>query len=109
MICEWSLMVNDECTTSIRRIANLTTYSGICEQQSLETTALQKKYLEQKNKRSLKKTEKKQAEQQQLQQQQTLSGNLQSSVHVVSRTNLMPKFCFLRTMQGYCIASLNEL
>uniref|UniRef100_A0A182PW55 Neurogenic mastermind-like N-terminal domain-containing protein n=1 Tax=Anopheles epiroticus TaxID=199890 RepID=A0A182PW55_9DIPT len=60
------------------------TYSGICEQQSLETTALQKKYLEQKNKRSLKKTEKKQAEQQQLQQQQTLSGNLQSSVHVVS-------------------------
>ncbi|KFB41367.1 hypothetical protein ZHAS_00008948 [Anopheles sinensis] len=61
------------------------TYSGICEQQSLETTALQKKYLEQKNKRSLKKTEKKQAEQQQqqqLQQQQTLSSNLQSSVHV---------------------------
>uniref|UniRef100_A0A182W3Q0 Uncharacterized protein n=1 Tax=Anopheles minimus TaxID=112268 RepID=A0A182W3Q0_9DIPT len=50
---------------------------------SLETTALQKKYLEQKNKRSLKKTEKKQAEQQQLQQQQTLSGNLQSSVHVL--------------------------
>uniref|UniRef100_A0A182MTH3 Uncharacterized protein n=1 Tax=Anopheles culicifacies TaxID=139723 RepID=A0A182MTH3_9DIPT len=43
---------------------------------------MQKKYLEQKNKRSLKKTEKKQAEQQQLQQQQTLSGNLQSSVHV---------------------------
>jgi hypothetical protein len=52
-------------------------FSGVCEQQSLETNALQKKFLENKPKRPVKKTEKKSAE-------NTLTSNLQSSVHVVS-------------------------
>ena len=52
-------------------------FSGVCEQQSLETNALQKKFLESKAKRTVKKTEKKSTE-------NTLTSNLQSSVHVVS-------------------------
>lgn len=54
------------------------TFSGVCEQQSLETNVLQKRFLESKAKRAAKKTDKKQTD--------TLAGNLQSSVHVVSIT-----------------------
>lgn len=51
-------------------------FNGVCEQQNLETNALQKRFLESKAKRAQKKPDKKQLE--------TLAGNLQSSVHVVS-------------------------
>lgn len=53
------------------------TFSGVCEQQSIETTQLQKRVLENKAKKIAKKAEKKQVD-------TTLAGNLQSSVHVVS-------------------------
>jgi hypothetical protein len=52
------------------------TFSGVCEQQSIETNVLQKRFLESKAKRAAKKTDKKQND--------NLGGNLQSSVHVVS-------------------------
>lgn len=55
------------------------TFSSVVEQQSIETSALQKRFLESKAKRQAKKPEKKQPE------PSTLAGNLQSSVHVVSR------------------------
>lgn len=38
------------------------TFNGICEQQSMETNLLQKKFLESKAKRAVKKTDKKQGE-----------------------------------------------
>lgn len=53
------------------------TFNGVCEQQSQETNALQKRYLESKAKRQAKKTDKKQSD-------NSLASNLQSSVHVVS-------------------------
>lgn len=53
------------------------TFSGVCEQQNIETTLLQKRFLESKAaKRAAKKTDKK--------PDTTLAGNLQSSVLVVS-------------------------
>lgn len=52
------------------------TFSGVCEQQNIETTVLQKRFLESKAKRAAKKTDKK--------PDTTLAGNLQSSVLVVS-------------------------
>ncbi|XP_059608449.1 neurogenic protein mastermind isoform X2 [Phlebotomus argentipes] len=51
------------------------TFHSVCEQQNLETTVLQKKFLESKAKKAAKKTDKKQSD-------NTLAGNLQSSVHV---------------------------
>lgn len=53
------------------------TFNGVCEQQSIETSQLQKRVLENKAKKIAKKAEKKQVD-------TTLAGNLQSSVHVVS-------------------------
>lgn len=53
------------------------TFNSVCEQQNLETSVLQKKFLESKAKKAAKKTDKKQPD-------NTLAGNLQSSVHVVS-------------------------
>uniref|UniRef100_A0A336LQF4 CSON000975 protein n=1 Tax=Culicoides sonorensis TaxID=179676 RepID=A0A336LQF4_CULSO len=52
------------------------TFTGVCEQQSIETNVLQKRYLESKAKRQAKKTDKKQTD------NSTLASNLQSSVHV---------------------------
>lgn len=55
------------------------TFSGVCEQQTIETNQLQKRFLESKAKRQAKnKTDKKQTD------NSTLASNLQSSVHVVS-------------------------
>uniref|UniRef100_A0A1B0DLK3 Neurogenic mastermind-like N-terminal domain-containing protein n=2 Tax=Phlebotomus papatasi TaxID=29031 RepID=A0A1B0DLK3_PHLPP len=51
------------------------TFNSVCEQQNLETSVLQKKFLESKAKKAAKKTDKKQPD-------NTLAGNLQSSVHV---------------------------
>lgn len=53
-------------------------FSGACEQQSVETVILQKRFLENKAKKAAKKADKKQPE------NSSLAGNLQSSVHVVS-------------------------
>lgn len=53
-------------------------FSGACEQQSVETVILQKRFLENKAKKAAKKVDKKQPE------NSSLAGNLQSSVHVVS-------------------------
>lgn len=52
-------------------------FSGACEQQNIETTVLQKRFLENKAKKA-KKSDKKQPD-------TTLAGNLQSSIHVVSK------------------------
>lgn len=57
-------------------------FSGACEQQSVETVILQKRFLENKAKKAAKKADKKQPE------NASLAGNLQSSVHVVSTKNL---------------------
>lgn len=54
------------------------TFNGACEQQSVETVILQKRFLENKAKKAAKKADKKQPE------NASLAGNLQSSVHVVS-------------------------
>lgn len=64
------------------------TFTGVCEQQSIETNVLQKRFLESKAKRQAKKTtssEKKQSE-------ASLASNLQSSVHVVSAIIII-SFC----------------
>lgn len=53
-------------------------FSGACEQQSIETVVLQKRFLENKAKKAAKKVDKKQPD------NTSLAGNLQSSVHVVS-------------------------
>lgn len=53
-------------------------FTGACEQQSVETVILQKRFLENKAKKAAKKADKKQPE------NSSLAGNLQSSVHVVS-------------------------
>lgn len=53
-------------------------FTGACEQQSVETVILQKRFLENKAKKAAKKVDKKQPE------NTSLAGNLQSSVHVVS-------------------------
>lgn len=53
-------------------------FTGACEQQSVETVILQKRFLENKAKKAAKKADKKQPE------NTSLAGNLQSSVHVVS-------------------------
>lgn len=53
-------------------------FSGACEQQSVETVILQKRFLENKAKKAAKKADKKQPE------NASLANNLQSSVHVVS-------------------------
>lgn len=58
------------------------TFTGACEQQSIETVTLQKRYLESKAKKAAKKADKKQPE------NASLAGNLQSSVHVVSITRI---------------------
>lgn len=55
-------------------------FTGACEQQSVETVILQKRFLENKAKKAAKKADKKQPE------NASLAGNLQSSVHVVSTT-----------------------
>lgn len=52
------------------------TFNGVCEQQSLETSALQKRFFENKAKRSVKKTEKKQID--------LMAPNLSNNVLVVS-------------------------
>lgn len=52
-------------------------FSGACEQQTIETTVLQKRFLENKAKKSVKKTEKRQPD-------TILGNNLQNNVHVVS-------------------------
>lgn len=54
------------------------TFNGACQQQTLETTALQKRFLENKAKKAVKKTDKRQPD-------TILTNNLQSSVHVVSK------------------------
>ncbi|XP_055317730.1 uncharacterized protein LOC129576533 [Sitodiplosis mosellana] len=51
-------------------------FTGACEQQSIETVTLQKRFLENKAKKAAKKADKKQPE------NASLAGNLQSSVHV---------------------------
>lgn len=56
------------------------TFNGACEQQSVETVILQKRFLENKAKKAAKKADKKQPE------NASLAGNLQSSVHVVSKS-----------------------
>lgn len=53
------------------------TFNGVCEQQNLETCALQKRFLENKAKKAAKKSDKKQSD-------PALGASLQSSVHVVS-------------------------
>lgn len=53
------------------------TFNGACQQQTLETTALQKRFLENKAKKAVKKTDKRQPD-------TILTNNLHSSVHVVS-------------------------
>lgn len=53
-------------------------FSGACEQQSIETVVLQKRFLENKAKKAAKKADKKQPE------NTAQANNLQSSVHVVS-------------------------
>lgn len=60
-------------------------FTGACEQQSIETVTLQKRFLENKAKKAAKKADKKQPE------NASLAGNLQSSVHVVSIT----RTCFI--------------
>lgn len=57
------------------------TFNGACQQQTLETTALQKRFLENKAKKAVKKTEKRQPD-------TLLTNNLQSGVHVVSKSVL---------------------
>lgn len=52
-------------------------FTGACEQQNIETTVLQKRFLENKAKKAAKKADKKQPD-------TILTGNLQSNVHVVS-------------------------
>lgn len=52
-------------------------FSGACEQQTIETTVLQKRFLENKAKKSVKKTEKRQPD-------QTIGNSLQNNVHIVS-------------------------
>lgn len=59
-------------------------FSGACEQQSVETVILQKRFLENKAKKAAKKADKKQPE------NSSLAGNLQSSVHVVSISTKYP-------------------
>lgn len=51
-------------------------FSGACEQQNMETSALQKRFLEGKAKRQAKKSDRKP-------DLPAISGNLHSSVHVV--------------------------
>lgn len=70
-------------------------FSGSCEQQSMETVVLQKRFLENKAKKAAKKADKKQPE------NPSLAGNLQSSVHVVSIHNnhFFPSF-------SLCVACL---
>lgn len=64
-------------------------FSGACEQQSVETVILQKRFLENKAKKAAKKADKKQPE------NSSLAGNLQSSVHVVSIfTYILPLFYY---------------
>lgn len=58
------------------------TFTGACEQQSIETVTLQKRFLENKAKKAAKKADKKQPE------NASLGGNLQSSVHVVSTISI---------------------
>lgn len=65
-------------------------FTGACEQQSVETVILQKRFLENKAKKAAKKADKKQPE------NASLSGNLQSSVHVVSNTNTFFSVASLR-------------
>lgn len=62
------------------------TFTGVCEQQTIETNQLQKRFLESKAKRQAKKTDKKQTD------NSTLASNLQSSVHVVSRKHIFEHF-----------------
>lgn len=59
------------------------TFNGACQQQTLETTALQKRFLENKAKKAVKKTEKRQPD-------TLLTNNLQSGVHVVSKPVPIP-------------------
>uniref|UniRef100_A0A1A9WUZ3 Neurogenic mastermind-like N-terminal domain-containing protein n=1 Tax=Glossina brevipalpis TaxID=37001 RepID=A0A1A9WUZ3_9MUSC len=63
------------------------TFNTVCEQQNQETAALQKRFLEGKNKRAAKKTEKKPTEA----ATTMLSGNLQSSVHVIKAPELQDR------------------
>lgn len=74
------------------------TFTGVCEQQSIETNQLQKRYLESKAKRQAKKTDKKQTD------NSTLASNLQSSVHVVSTKKTF--FCS-RFMKGFSLVLSN--
>lgn len=58
-------------------------FSGACEQQTIETTVLQKRFLENKAKKSVKKNEKRQAD-------TALGTNLQSNAHAVSVDDGIP-------------------
>lgn len=69
-------------------------FTGACEQQSVETVILQQRFLENKAKKAAKKADKKQPE------NSSLAGNLQSSVHVVS---LFPFFS-LSKLSSYLLA-----
>lgn len=65
------------------------TFNGACEQQSVETVILQKRFLENKAKKAAKKADKKQPE------NASLAGNLQSSVHVVSKSSFSYFYHFI--------------
>lgn len=52
-------------------------YNGSCQQQNIETSALQKRFLENKAKKTVKKTEKRQPD-------AVLTNNLHGNLHVVS-------------------------